>query len=395
MKLLVVKIGKAFCTIKRDGLLRGGKRVMTAFFALFGKVGKGDILIVTGGVGDSALYRAHHVAEELRLQGFKVSVTVQDNPFLVSYSSKFSVFIFHRTLLTKSIAELIKQVKKQQKELIFETDDLVYDPKFLKFMDYYQKMNSLERKLYENGVGGEIIRDDYVKICTTTTTFLANKLEKEGKKVFIVKNKLSKEDVGWAQDILKKNKSRKSEEIVIGYFSGTISHNKDFATITQALIGILKKYPQVKLLLAGPLDLENSLVKEFGSRIMSTPYVPRMKHFENIAKVDINISPLEKDNPFCEGKSELKFFEAGILKVPTVATATQTFCEAIEDGVDGFVASDTNEWMNKLEELILDEKKRQEMGQKAFEKTLAEYCTENAENEEYYQYLKNRINEVK
>ena len=261
-------------------------------------------------------------------------------------------------------------------------------------MDYYQKMNSLEKKLYENGVGGEIIRDDYVKVCTTTTTFLANKLEKEGKKVFIVKNKLSKEDVEWSKEILKKQSNRKVDEIVIGYFSGTISHNKDFATITKALTEVFKKHPQVKLLLVGPLDLDHSLVKSFGDRIISTPYVPRKKHFENIAKVDINISPLEKDNPFCEGKSELKFFEAGILKIPTVATATQTFCEAIEDGIDGFVAHDTKEWIEKLEKLILDKKERQMIGQKAFEKTLKNYCTENAKNDEYYQYLKNKINEV-
>ena len=70
------------------------------------------------------------------------------------------------------------------------------------------------------------------------------------------------------------------------------------------------------------------------------PFASWEKHLENIAGVDINIAPLEIGNPFCESKSELKFIEAGIVGVPTVAAATQTFREAIEDGVDGFVAGD-------------------------------------------------------
>ena len=43
------------------------------------------------------------------------------------------------------------------------------------------------------------------------------------------------------------------------------------------------------------------------------------------------------------------------MKVPTVAAATQTFREAINDGIDGFVANGEDEWFEKLEKLIIDE----------------------------------------
>src|SRR5665648_179745 len=102
MKLLLIKAGKAFKTIQRDGLVRGGKRLLN-FFGDFLRsvinVKPGDILFITAGVGDSALYRAHNQAEELRTHGFKVSVTMQDNPFLTSLSKKFKIFVFHRTCL--------------------------------------------------------------------------------------------------------------------------------------------------------------------------------------------------------------------------------------------------------------------------------------------------------
>jgi len=209
MNLYLIKLGKAIKTIQREGIVRGGKRVLTAFFAMFRLVGSGDVLFITGGVGDSALYRSFHVAEELELHGLKCSVTLQDNPLLVSYTNKFSVFVFHRTLYTGGVIKLIKKIKEQNKEIIFETDDLVYDPKFLEHMDYFKNMNALERKLYENGVGGEILRNPYVKVCTTTTTFLANKLKEENKEVFIVPNKLSNKDLEIAKEILQELSSWK------------------------------------------------------------------------------------------------------------------------------------------------------------------------------------------
>lgn len=392
MKLFLIKIGKAFKTLRRDGLWRGGKRVATAFFALFRFVGRGDILFVTGGVGDSALYRAHHVVEELELQGFKCAITVQDNPLLASYANKFQVFVFHRVLFTPSVAKMIAQIKKQNKEIIFETDDLVYDPQYLQFMDYFQVMNPLERKLYENGVGGEILADPAVKVCTTTTTFLAEKLRERGKQIFIVPNKLSKKDVAIANEIFETNKLKPKslKPVRLGYFSGTLSHNKDFATITNVLVRIMEKHQNVELFLVGPLDVENALNK-FADRIKQLPYVQRAKHFANLASVDINLVPLELGNPFCEAKSELKFFEAGIVGVPTVAVANQTFCEAIADGEDGFVAATEEEWLAKLEKLIENAELRKTMGAKAREKALAKYTTINAGNEEYYNYLKSKL----
>ena len=392
MKLFLIKIGKVWGVLQREGIIAGGRRILGAFFALFQRVRPGDVLFVTNGVGDSARYRCRHVAEELNRQGFRTAITVQDNPFLPSYAEKFSVFVFHRAIFTPSVAKLIDRIKSCGKEIIFETDDLVYDPAYLVHMDYYQVMNPLERKLYEHGVGGEILADPYVKTCTTTTSFLADKLREKGKRVFIVPNRLSEEDARIADEIRRKREMEEGErnKTVISYFSGSASHNKDFATITGPLFTILGKYPDVELAIYGPLDLD-SRFDAFRERIRRAHYVPREKHWENIARTDINLAPLEVGNPFCESKSELKFFEAGIIGVPTVASATRTFREAIEDGVDGFVATTEEEWTGKLERLILDSGLRKRMGERAREKSLEKYVTTSAKNGEYYSHIRSKI----
>ena len=390
MKSLLIKIGKAINIIRQDGLVSGIQKVL-GYFLVFLKslaiIKKGDILFITSGVGDSARFRAYNVAEELRLHGFKCSVTVSDNPFLIKLADKFKIFIFHKAVYTPKTKKLIEKLKSQKKEIIFEADDLLFDPDFFKQVDYFKNTNLLERKAYENGIGGEILRDTYVRTCTTTTAYLAEKLKERGKQVFIVPNKLSDSDLEIAGKI---NKIPSSDSIRLGYFSGTISHNKDFATITDALMQVMERYPNVELFLFGPLDIGDKLNK-FKDRINQLPYVPRCKHFKNIAKVDINLAPLEISNPFCEAKSELKFFEAGILKVPTIASATQTFQQAISDGIDGFLAKTTGEWEQKLGQLIENADLRSAMGKEAYEKSLKNYTVKNSRNDRYYEYLKNKL----
>ncbi len=402
MKLYLIKLGKAMAAVRRDGIIVGGRRslgYLATFFRTMLNFKSGDVLFVTGGVGDSANYRSYNVAEELNLHGIKAEVMIQDNPFLPKFADKFKVFVFHRTLFTPAVKKLIDNIKKRNKEMIFETDDLVFDAKYMHATDSYKNMGYFEKKQYEKGVGEEILKDGYVKTCSTSTNYLAKILEGYGKKVFLVRNKLSDKDLEIADNILENEKELSSlssrslapgNDIKIGYFSGTMSHNRDFATITDALMAIMEKYPQVELFLAGPLEIENRLNK-FKGRIRVSPFVPREKHFENVASVDINLAPLEIGDAYCESKSEIKFSGAGILEVPTVAAATQTFREAISDGIDGFVANSTDEWVEKLEKLITDKELRMRMGKAAREKVLREYTNKNSHDEEYYNYLRSKL----
>jgi glycosyltransferase involved in cell wall biosynthesis len=418
MNLFMIKLGKAWNTVKREGIFRGGKRVLIFFGEYLQSiinVTPGDILFITAGVGDSALYRAHNQAEELRHHGFRVSVTMQDNPFLSGLADKFQIFIFHRTLQTAAVARLVAKIKAQHKEIIFDADDLVFDTKYVQQTDHYRNMTALEKKQYAKGVGEEILKDPYVKVCTTSTQFIAAILKSYGKKVFVTTNKLSEGWLAIADKLLANYKPPASthedsstrggqttnlpagrhgrKQIRIGYFSGTVGHNKDFATVSDALVAILEKYPQTELFLAGPLELEDKFVK-YSGRIIRSIYVPRKKHFANIAACDIILAPLEKD-PFSEGKSELKFSEAGLLEVPVVAVKNQTFSGAIIDGLNGFLADGTLEWTAKLERLVTDANLRRLMGERAREKALKDYTTKNSHSEEYYAYLRSRLQPVK
>ena len=103
----------------------------------------------------------------------------------------------------------------------------------------------------------------------------------------------------------------------------------------------------------------------FGERVKHLPFVHWMEVPAVLNSMDINLAPLEQGNMFCRAKSELKYFEAAILAVPTVASRIDPFEFAIVSGENGFLAGDTAEWIKALEALIEDPALRRTIGERA------------------------------
>jgi glycosyltransferase involved in cell wall biosynthesis len=71
-------------------------------------------------------------------------------------------------------------------------------------------------------------------------------------------------------------------------------------------------------------------------------FVPLDQLPNEIAQFDVNLAPLEVGNPFCEAKSELKYFEAALAGVPTIASPTGPYRRAIRHGETGFLVPPAN-----------------------------------------------------
>lgn len=93
---------------------------------------------------------------------------------------------------------------------------------------------------------------------------------------------------------------------------------------------------------------------------------------EAMRGVDIGIMPLAED-PWMKGKCGLKLFQYMSLGIPSVSSRLGVSPEIIEEGVEGCLASDPNEWIQKLSFLIKHPEKREEMGRNARTKVLDRY----------------------
>ena len=74
-----------------------------------------------------------------------------------------------------------------------------------------------------------------------------------------------------------------------------------------------------------------------------------------LARFNINLAPVEISNPFCEAKSELKYFEAALVDVPTVASPTGPMRNTIRDRETGMLANTAQEWYVAIRSLVEDE----------------------------------------
>lgn len=352
------------------------KRLLIVFFRTFYLYFKvivspsRDVLYVSGCPGGSKFYRCDNQKEELKKFGITASIFPQQTPFIDLLVAKHEKFIFQRVIADQKTLSLFYKIKKQGKQIIYETDDLVFDPEYIKYMAYFDQMESQERGWYLNGIGREFLVNSYVKTVVVSTDVLKKAVVKKypDKTVFVSHNKLSNHQVRLSENVLNNQKQHRPDDgkIRIGYFSGSHSHDRDFAVISDALSQILKNNKQAILMIVGPLSIGKSL-DAFQSQIERFDFVPLDRYFEIMIKADINIAPLEIDNSFCQAKSALKFFESGLLRIPTIATATAPYQSAITHGQNGFLACEDNDWSKYLTRLISDKGLRRKIGENAYE----------------------------
>jgi hypothetical protein len=154
-------------------------------------------------------------------------------------------------------------------------------------------------------------------------------------------------------------------KITLGYISGTPTHEYDFLTIKTTIIKILSLHPNVRIKIIGHLMCINDVeFNPFRERIRVTPIVQHTALPFELVDFDINLIPLER-NRFTDSKSELKYFEPALLKIPTVAVANPVYNKIIKHGQNGYLAAGEKSWIASLTSLIESSVLRKQIGEAA------------------------------
>jgi Glycosyl transferases group 1 len=150
----------------------------------------------------------------------------------------------------------------------------------------------------------------------------------------------------------------------LGYFSGTVTHDEDWAYLEPAIVDVLGRHRDVELWLVGFVKPSPAL-DGFADRVRRLPLQEWTRLPAILHDVDVNLASLDPGGRFNEAKSAIKWLEAALTATPTVATPTEPFREAIVHGDNGMLAAGLDDWTACLHHLLDDEQERKRLGHRA------------------------------
>ncbi len=282
--------------------------------------------------------------------------------------------VIWRAPYSDKLQKIIACLRASGIRIVFDIDDYIFEPELARdgSIDSVGSHNIDTEELasFFSSCRQTLLAADK---CIASTEKIAGAMRHLGKSVLVIPNGFDEEIYFTTRKAALKKRRLGSDGLLrIGYAAGSKTHRRDFREASAAISRVMAKHPECRLVLfrdyeGNPcVDINDyPELKEAAGRVEWRRMVALKRLPEEIARFDINIAPLECGNPFCEAKSELKFFEAALAGVPTIASPTQPFLEAINPGVTGMLPRCEDEWFRCIERLVASPGLREEIGRSA------------------------------
>jgi glycosyltransferase involved in cell wall biosynthesis len=339
-------------------------------------------------------FRVRHNAEALEKLGWK-SYYFQPQSNETSHILEIcDMVVVFRTEWDLTLDSISKTCHNRNIPLVYDVDDIIFEPE-VTIPELFTILNILPEADKTKWIRKSerqkltLINSDAAILSTKPLAIAAARYCKN---TFVLPNCLNKTMLDLA-DIAKKRKKPSSEDGLyrIGFAGGTETHQENFRIIEYALSIVLSQNPLVRLVIVGPLDVSKySLLAPYNSQIEIRPKIPMSELFNEIHRFDINLAPLEVNNPFCETKSELRYLFAAAVSVPTIASPTFPLKQAIVDKHSGYLANNEQQWIENISMLLHNADIRSVCGQTARIHAIAQFGPEallTKVNEVYSQIL--------
>jgi glycosyltransferase involved in cell wall biosynthesis len=276
------------------------------------------------------------------------------------------IFIFREAFMTASIY-FEKKFAKLGKKMVFDFDDAIWH---MDVSDANKKFKFLKNPSKTA---------DIIALCDIVfagNQYLADYAKQSNSNVVIVPTTIDTEEYQ------RMNIPKESDCVCIGW-SGSVTTIKHFEYAVPALEKIKAKYgDKVRIKVIGDGNFKN---EKLGIQGIAWKRADEVKE---LSGMDIGIMPLPNDE-WAKGKCGLKGLQYMALEIPTIMSPVGVNTEIIKDGENGFLASEVEEWVDKLSRLIESEQLRKELGAKARKTVLDEYSIEAQKNNylKYFQQL--------
>ncbi|MBN1331486.1 glycosyltransferase [Candidatus Dojkabacteria bacterium] len=309
-----------------------------------------SLLFVSGEPKNAtSYYRCEIPARQLEMRGWQVDIVFEKFAEGVDVAN-YKYIVFYRTPLS-AVCGIFEQARQRGIKTIFSVDDFVYRRDLIENLDYTKALFSEDAELLLKRADGMLALMQEVDAGIASTKYLAEDMKKHIQgEVFVNRN-------GILDEKRKRLKLKaENQKIILGYFSGSETHDRDFEIIWPAVKNILEEDENFELWLGGRIDKRKFATGSLSSRIKHLPFMSREKYMETLAGIDINLLPLE-NTEFNRGKSEIKFLEAALCEVPTVASAVGDLASVIKNMETGMIVESSEKWYEVLRNFIRSEQR--------------------------------------
>lgn len=270
-----------------------------------------------------------------------------------SFVDDCDVVVIARTRYDDAVARLVERAHARHIKVLYDVDDLVFDRSLVHYiMEALGVESSEDRWNYWFSYIGRLAAT--LELCDgaiTTTEPLAERLRLAtgGKPCTVLPNFLNQRQTEVSTLMLEYKRIHgydRDGSVTIGFLSGSPSHSRDLQVASPALAGSLRLHPDLRLRMVGFAEL-NEHLRPFADRIDFLPLQDYLNLQRVTAACEFCVVPLSL-NIFSRCKSDLKFFEAGVVECPIIATPIPSYAATITDGRDGWLAA-SHEWLEKIE----------------------------------------------
>jgi len=241
-----------------------------------------------------------------------------------------------------------------RKKIIFDYDDAIWLPntsnqnKIVAKIKFHEKTAYICKWAYKVSAGNG---------------FLADYAKKYNSRVFINPTTIDTEN--WHNPLLISKK--RHTKPVIGW-TGTHSTIQYLNFLIPIIEQLSQKFDFIFLIISDKkpdFELPNLL------------YIPWSKDTEiaDLAQMDIGVMPLE-DDLWAKGKCGFKALQYMAMEVVPVISPVGVNTEIVEHGQNGFLAKTEEEWLNILENLLINEALRTDLGKNARKTIIQRYSVQ-------------------
>ncbi len=284
-----------------------------------------------------------------------------------------SVVIFYRIPAGPHAEALVAEAQRLGLKMYYDIDDPIFDDQTYRANKNLEALSDREREsLLAEIPGYHQLMERVGRVIVSTSgmrELAASSLGPETE--IVIWPNLIDSATRSAFDQLPSTADSHIDEVCLGYFSGSRAHDHDLELIAPVLAHLLDKFPQLQLRLGGYTQLPGVLLP-YQERIEVIGFMSYRAYLENLRAVDINLVPLLVDR-FNACKSGIRYLEASLCAVPTVASAVGQFTEMIVHGETGFLCATEQEWQDELEVMLLDIGLRRRLGEAAQRQVLERY----------------------